>query len=344
MKAAVLERFGSDLVVQDVPDPTPGPGEVVVRTGAAGMCRTDLKVIDGVVKTVEVPLVPGHELAGEVVALGDGVTTAAEGDEVVVGLDISCGICPYCVIGELDHCAALRRLGMEVDGALAEYVRVPADNLVPRPESIDVAVAATVGDAVGSPYHAVVRHAKVRPGQVVAVYGLGGLGLTAVQSARLSGAAVIAITRTPERRQLAKELGASWTIDPQDAPVSEQVRALTGGLGVHAFFDIVGIEGSVEQAVLSCRKGGRVVMVGYAVPQVVAPMVQLVYDEVSIIGSRGSTRAELRAVVDLVAAGRITPIIGDRVELSDVNDALSRLRDGSTIGRPVVTFEGPSTG
>lgn len=338
MRAAVLERFGGDLVLQEVPDPTPGPGEVIVRTGAAGMCRTDLKVIDGVVKTVELPLVPGHELAGEVVALGAGVTSAVEGDQVVVGLDISCGTCHYCLIGELDHCAELRRLGMEVDGALAERVRVPAENLIPRPESIDVGVAATIGDAVGSPYHAVVHHARVGPGQVVAVYGLGGLGLTAVQAARLCGASVIAIARTPERRQLAEELGADRTIDPRDAPVSEQLRELTGGLGVHAFLDIVGIEGSIEQAVLSCRKGGHVVVVGYSVPQLVAPMVPLVYDEVSVTGSRGSTRKELREVVDLVADGRIRPIVGERVGLDDVNAALARLRDGSTIGRPVVTF------
>lgn len=339
MRAAVLEQFGAGLVVQEVADPSPAPGEVVVRTGAAGMCRTDLKVIDGVVKTVELPLIPGHELAGEVVALGTGVTSATEGDQVVVGLDISCGSCHYCLIGELDHCAALRRLGMEVDGALAEYVRVPADNLLPRPGNIDVGVAATIGDAVGSPYHAVVHHAQVRPAQVVAVYGLGGLGLTAVQVARLCGASVIAIARSPKRRQLAEELGAYATIDPRDAPVSEQIRELTGGLGVHAFFDVVGIEGSVEQAVLSCRKGSRVVVVGYAVTQVVAPMVQLVYDEVSVVGSRGSTRRELREVVDLVAAGRIDPIVGERLSLDGVNGALTRLRDGDTIGRPVVGFD-----
>lgn len=334
----MLESFGEDLAITEVPDPTPGPGEVVVRTEAAGMCRTDLKVIDGVVKTVELPLIPGHELAGEVVALGDGVSSATKGDQVVVGLDLSCGTCHYCLIGELDHCAELRRLGMEVDGALAEYVRVPAANLIPRPASIDVAVASTIGDAVGSPYHAVVHHARVSPGQVVAVYGLGGLGLTAVQSARLCGASVIAIARTPGRRELAVELGADHTIDPNDGALAGQIHELTDGLGVHAFLDVVGIEGSIEQAVRSCRKGGRVVVVGYSVPQVVAPMVQLVYDEVSITGSRGSTRKELREVVDLVADGRITPIIGERVGLEDVNQALTRLRQGATIGRPVVTF------
>ena len=338
MKAAVLERFGADLALREVPDPTPGPGEVIVRTRAAGVCRTDLKVIDGLVKTVEPPRIPGHEIAGEVVALGTGVTTASEGDEVVVGLDVSCGVCHYCRIGELDHCDALRRLGMELDGGLAEYVRAPAANLVPRPGSMDPAVAATIGDAVGTPYHAVVHHAEVAPGHVVAVYGLGGLGLTAVQAARLAGADVIAIARTPRRRELATELGARWAIDPNDGPVADQIRELTGGLGVHAFLDIVGIEGSIEQAVLSCRKGGRVIVAGYSTPEVVAPMVPMVYNEVSITGTRGSTRKELHEVVDLVAAGKIVPVVGERLELDDVNGALARLRDGQTIGRPVVTF------
>lgn len=338
MRAAVLERFGADLALQEVPDPTPGPGEVIVRTRAAGVCRTDLKVIDGLLKTVELPRIPGHEIAGEVVALGTGVTTASEGDEVVVGLDVNCGACHYCRIGELDHCDALRRLGMELDGGLAEYVRVPAANLIPRPESVDVAVAATIGDAVGSPYHAVVHHAKVGPGHIVAVYGLGGLGLTAVQAARLAGADVIAIARTPRRREVALELGARWAIDPRDAPVAEQVRELTGGLGVHAFLDIVGIEGSIEQAVLACRKGGRVVVVGYSTPEVVAPMVPLVYNEISITGARGSTRKELHEVVDHVAQGRIVPVVGEELALDEVNEALARLRDGHTIGRPVVRF------
>jgi propanol-preferring alcohol dehydrogenase len=339
MKAAVLEEFGTDLTHSDRSDPSPGPGEVVVRTGAAGVCRTDLKVIDGAIPTVPLPLVPGHELAGEVVAVGEGVDAANVGVRVLVGLDLSCGGCHYCRIGEFDHCLHLRRLGMEVDGALSEYVRVPAANLVPLPEGLSYADAATVADAVASPYHAIVHGADVRPGQVVAVYGLGGLGLAAVQVARAAGADVIGIARTPARRDLAEQLGARWTVDPRDAPVSDQLRELTGGLGVHAFLDIVGIEGSIDQAVRSCRKGGRVVVLGYVVSQAVAPMLRMVYDEVSVAGSRGSTRGDLEAALHLVGDGRVQAVIGDRVALGGVNDALARLRSGTTIGRAVVEFD-----
>lgn len=338
MKAAVLEQFNEPLNVRDVAEPELGAGDVIVRTGAAGICRTDLKIIEGGIPTVETPLILGHELAGEVVARGSEVEGFDEGSRVAVGVDFSCGSCDYCRIGELDHCVRLRRLGIEEDGGLAELVRVPASALLPIPDSMPFNHAATIPDAIGSPYHAIVNRARVRPSQIVAVYGLGGLGLTAVQVACLAGARVIAIARTPERRELAEELGATWSVDPRDGSVSDQIRGLTSGLGVHAFIDLVGIEGSVEQAVLSCRKGGRVVVLGYQIPRLSATMMSLVYNEVSIMGSRGSTRAELLEAIDLVGQGRIRPIIGHELELDEVNDGLDRLRDGSVIGRAVVRF------
>lgn len=338
MKAAVLEQFNAPLNVTDAADPEPGLGEVIVRTRAAGICRTDLKIIEGLIPTVKTPLIMGHELAGEVVALGPGVRGFVEGARVTVGLDITCGTCEYCRRGELDHCAQLIRLGLEQDGSLADFVRVPAANLIEIPDTVSFAQAATIPDAVGSPYHAVLRRADVQPGQIVAVYGLGGLGLVAVQVAVLAGARVIAIARTKERRQLAEELGAAWSIDPTEGDISVQIRELTGGLGVHAFIDLVGIEGSVDQGVLSCRKGGSVVVVGYFVPQLTAGMMRLVYDEVSIIGSRGSTRSDLLEAVALVGQGRIKPVIGAELELEAVNEGLDRLREGSVIGRAVVNF------
>jgi 2-desacetyl-2-hydroxyethyl bacteriochlorophyllide A dehydrogenase len=339
VRAAVLEAFGEPLTIaEDVAEPAPGAHEVLVRTRAAGICRTDLKVIDGVIPTVELPRIPGHEIAGEVVAIGSAVTTSSVGDRVLVVLDLSCGTCRYCRVGQLDHCAALRRLGMEQDGGLAEFVRVPAGNLIVLPDRMGFADAAVIPDAVGSPYHAVVRLAQVRPAQTVAIYGLGGLGLSAVQIAALCGASVIAIARTPERRAMAEELGASASIDPNAGPVADQVRDLTRGEGVHAFFDLVGIDGSAEQALAACRKGGSVVILGYSVPRLDAPMVRLVYDEINIRGSRGSTREDLHQVVDLVEKGALAPIIGEQGPLDEINPALDRLRAGAVIGRSVVAF------
>ena len=338
MKAAVLEQFNKPLNVPEVADPEPGFGDVIVRTRAAGICRTDLKVIQGAIPTLKMPLIMGHELAGEVVALGPGVSGFKEGARVTVGLDFTCGICEYCQTGELDYCTRLVRLGFEQDDSLTDFVRVPAANLIEIPPTVSFPQAATIPDAIGSPYHAVLKRADVRLGQTVAVYGLGGLGFTAVQVAVLAGARVIAIARTKERRELAESLGATWSIDPNDGDISVQIRELTGGLGVHAFIDLVGIEGSVDQGILSCRKGGRVVVVGYSVPQLTAGTMRLVYDEVSIMGSRSSTRGELLEVVALVGEGRIQPVIGAEFELDAVNEGLDRVRDGSVIGRAVVNF------
>lgn len=336
MKAAVLEGFEQPLHVRDVERPEPGPGEAVVRVRAAGICRTDLKIVGGLVPTVETPRILGHEPAGEVAGVGPGVEAFREGDRVAVAVDISCGSCAYCRVGELDHCAALRRVGFEHDGGLAEYLRVPAVNLVPVSDSMPFEIAATIPDAVGSSYHAVVVRAGVRPAQTVAVYGLGGLGLVAVQVASLIGARVIAIARTPQRRRLAEELGATWTVDPDSEDLVETVRRLTGGLGVHAFLDIVGIKGSVEAGARSCRKGGKVVVLGYDVPQLQTAMMGLVVDEISILGSRGSTRADLHEAAQLMDRGLIRPVVGREIALEEVNDGLDLLRDGSVIGRVVV--------
>lgn len=338
MKAAVLEQFNKPLNVREVAEPEPGFGDVIVRTRTAGICRTDLKIIQGAIPTLKTPLIMGHELAGEVVALGPGVRGFKEGARVTVGLDITCRTCEYCEMGQLDYCTRLVRLGFEQDGALADFVRVPAANLIEIPPTVSFPQAATIPDAVGSPYHAVLKRAEVRLGQTVAVYGLGGLGFTAVQVAVLAGARVIAIARTKERRELAESLGATWSIDPTDDDISVQIRELTGGLGVHAFIDLVGIEGSVDQGILSCRKGGKVVVVGYSVPQLTAGTMRLVYDEVSIMGSRGSTRGELLEVVALVGEGRIQPVIGAEFELDSVNEGLDRVSDGSVIGRALVNF------
>lgn len=336
MKAAVVERFGTLPAVRDVPEPEPDAGQVLVRTRASGVCRTDLKVIGGAIPTVPTPIIPGHELAGEVAALGDGVVGHRVGDRVLASLDVTCGVCAYCRTGQRDYCISLRRLGMEIDGSLAEYVVVPAANLLRVPDGVPYEEAATIPDAVGSPYHAVVRRAGVRPGQVVAVYGLGGLGLTAVQVAAIAGARVIGIARTPERRQLAEELGATWTVDPSGTDVVDAVRELTDGLGVHAFLDIVGTDESVDQAVRASRKGGRVVVVGYLVPQLRATMMRLVYDEISILGSRGSTRGDLEEAVDLVGRRVLRPVIGATFTLDRLDAALARLEDGSVIGRAVI--------
>jgi propanol-preferring alcohol dehydrogenase len=333
MQAAVLERFNAPLVVREVP----GPGEALVRTRASCLCQTDLKVLRGVIPTVKTPRIIGHELAGEVAALGPGAVGLKEGDRVISSIDIVCGTCPYCQVGRLDYCLNLRRLGFEHEGAHAEFVCLPVRNLVPIPPSVSFEEGAAVPDAIGTVYHALKIRGDVRAGQVVAVYGLGGLGLSAVQIAALAGARVIAVARTPARRKLALELGATSAINPDEGDLVEAVRQASGGLGVDCFLDLVGIEGSVERAVRACRKGGRVV-VGYVVPSFQVTTMYLVYSEVQILGSRSSTRQDFLEVVQLVGDARLKPILDERLRLEDVNAGYARLQEGKVIGRSVIVM------
>lgn len=338
MRAAVLESFGTTVTVSEVPTPKPGPGEVLIRIRASGLCATDLKVMLGNVPTTPLPHIIGHEPAGEIASLGDGVAGIKVGDHVIAGVDVSCGHCHYCRTSRLNYCANIKRLGMEVNGSVAEYLLVPAANCVVVPEHVSFTNAAPIADAVASPFRAVNTVANVRVGQKIAVYGVGGLGLSAIQIASVIGADVIAISRNPARRKLALELGAVDAIDPDEAPVDEQLRDLTQGLGVHAYIDVVGIESSLQQGVRAVRKGGIVVILGYSVPSLNTPMPPMILSEVRIGGSRGSTREELMASVDLVASGKVKTIVGRTLALDDVNDGLEGLREGAIIGRSIVEF------
>lgn len=338
MKAVVLERFNAPLAIRDVPAPVAGPGEALIRTRASSLCQTDLKVMRGLIPTVQTPRIIGHELCGEVAALGPGAAGVKEGDRVVAGLDISCMTCAYCQTGRPDYCLHLRRMGFEVDGAHAEYVRLPARNLVPLPDSVSFEQGASIPDAMGAVYHGLKARGNVRPGHTVAIYGLGGLGLSAVQIAVLAGARAIAIARTPARRKLALELGALAAIDPEAGDLVDAVRQASGGLGVDCFLDLVGIEGSIEKGVRSCRKGGRVVIVGYTVPTFQVTTMHMVYNEVQILGSRSNMRADFLEIAQLMAEGRLKPVIDHRIRLEDANAEYARLQEGKVIGRSVIVF------
>jgi 2-desacetyl-2-hydroxyethyl bacteriochlorophyllide A dehydrogenase len=303
------------------------------------MCRTDLKIVNGFFKTVELPRVLGHEVAGEVVAVGSDVDTALVGERVITLLDISCGTCDYCREGRRTYCANLRRLGIEADGGHGEYVAVPAENLISLPSSIPFDVGSALPDAVGTSYRAIHTRGQIEPGQTVVVYGLGGLGLSAVQIAVAAGASVIGISRTPERRELAASLGASLLIDPNTDDFVDSIREATNGYGCDLFVDFVGIEGSVGRAVRSCRKGGRVIVVGYLVPAFEVTAYDLLVNEVEILGSRSVAKGEIERVVQLVADGVLNPVIAERVPLENVNEAYQRIAAGETVGRAVIVFD-----
>lgn len=308
----------------DVPLPEPEPEEAVVRVGAAGLCRTDLHILSGE-WPFPPPLTLGHEAAGTVAASGRGVGDLAPGTRVAIHPVNPCGTCPRCAEGRDNICARRRALGHEVDGAFAEFVRCRASALVEVPPGVDDATAAVATDAVLTPYHALATVARVREGEVIAILGLGGLGMNAVQIGRALGARMIAVDPSPSKRERARALGAEKTFSSG--------RPVRGTVDVA--LDLVGSEETIVEAQAAVRPGGRVVLAGLACAR--APLLAMRYggEEVSMLGATSGTRAELAACLDLLAAGTLRPVV-ERHPLDVLPRQVERLAAGEAEGRIVL--------
>ncbi|MFI6351416.1 Zn-dependent alcohol dehydrogenase [Streptomyces sp. NPDC050743] len=276
VRAAVLPAIGAPLEITGIDLPDPGPGQVRVRLAAAGVCHSDLSLSNGTMR-VPVPAVLGHEGAGTVVAVGEGVTHVAEGDPVVLNWAPSCGSCHTCALGEVWLCANALNGAADVyarttDGtdlhpglnvaAFAEETVVSASCVLPLPEGVPLVDAALLGCAVLTGYGAVHHSAKVRPGETVAVFGAGGVGLATLQSARIAGASrIIAVDVSPEKEELARAAGATdYVLASENTP--REIRALTGKQGVDVSVECVGRAMSIRAAWDSTRRGGRTTVVG----------------------------------------------------------------------------------
>ncbi len=338
MRAMVLERFGEPLRLRDVPVPEPDPGEVLVAVAACGLCGSDLEISAGTLTGPKVPLIMGHEPAGTVAAVGSGVTNVRVGDHVVVALYVTCGHCDYCRTDQDNLCINLvGRPGFELDGAFAEYFKLPARNLFPISPEVPLEQVAAMSDGVATSWHAVRRQARVQPGQTVVVLGVGGLGIHATQITRLSGARTIAVDIVPEKLHLAQRYGADIALDARDENVTAQVLELTGGMGADAVLDFVAEPETVKMGLSMLRRGGGLALVGLAPGKpFMADSVDVVLSEKRIVGSRTSSKQDLVDVIRLVEQGKITPVVSQRYRLEEVNQALDTLRRGEAIGRIVV--------
>jgi 6-hydroxycyclohex-1-ene-1-carbonyl-CoA dehydrogenase len=339
MKAAVFHGAGRPLDVTDVPTPKPGPGEALIRVVGCGLCHTDLHYLDHGVKTFKTPpLILGHEAAGTVAELGAGVTSRQVGDRVVIPAVLSCGRCRYCRQGRENLCDQLAMLGNNIDGAYAEYVVVPAAELVPVPERIPLEQASVIADAVSTPYHAVTRRGKVRPGDQVVVVGCGGVGLNVVQCAAVAGGRVIAVDVNDQRLETARRLGAVETVNPKGIQrPDKRVRELTGG-GADVAFEAIGSPGTIQLAYGLLRRGGRLCVIGYSAEEVALSAARLMYFELEIVGSLGCGAGEYPEIIGLVEAGRLRldEIVSGTIPLARINEGLDRLRRGEGI-RWVIT-------
>jgi propanol-preferring alcohol dehydrogenase len=336
MRAVVIARYRGALEVMHRPVPQPGPGEVLVQVHASGLCSTDLHLLSGRQPLGDLPRIVGHELAGEVVALGEGVAHWRLGDRVTAAIDITCGRCRHCLTGETQRCVAMQRIGFEKDGGHADFVTVPAANLVEVPTEISYAAAAILPDAVACMYHSLIHQGRVGIGQRVLILGVGGLGIHGVQIARNAGAEVLATSRRWERLALAEEYGAVG-INTKDQSLDTAVATLTQGEGVDLVVDNIGTRASVREGLSVLRPGGKLLLVGYLDETLEVPSMRFFKTEQEIIGCRGSTKRDLVEVVRLVQSGRITPVIGAHYKLEQIDEAAARLDSGDLLGRIVLT-------
>jgi propanol-preferring alcohol dehydrogenase len=334
MRAVVVPGFGQPLAIEDRPVPEPGSGQVVIRMEAAGLCHTDIHAASGdwPVKPT-VPFIPGHEGVGIVTRVGDGVTSPRIGTRVAVPwLGYACGTCQYCLSGWETLCLEQRNTGYSVDGGFAEYFLAEAAFATPVPAGIDPREAAPLTCAGVTTYKAV-KVGNVRPGDLVLVSGVGGLGHLAVQYAKIFGGTVAAVDITDEKIKLAAELGADIVIDARTENPAEVLRA-HGGADVAIGLAVD--ERSFATAYSGLRRGGRLVLVALPASGTLSlPVFDTVLNGTSVFGSIVGTRADLTEVFGLHAAGR-TRVIYETRPLAGVNDAIAEVLGGKARARLVL--------
>jgi len=362
VRAAVLPAIGAPLEIADIELPEPGPGQVRVRLAAAGVCHSDLSLSDGTMR-VPVPAVLGHEGAGTVVSVGEGVTHVAPGDGVVLNWAPSCGRCHACSLGEVWLCANALNGAADVyarrvsDGselhpglnvaAFAEETVVAAGCVLPVPDGVPLTDAALLGCAVLTGYGAVHHSAKVRQGETVAVFGAGGVGLAALQSARIAGASkIVAVDVSPEKESLAREAGATDYVVASENTARE-IRALTGKQGVDVAVECVGRAVTIRTAWDSTRRGGRTTVVGIGGKdqQITFNALELFHWGRTLAGcvyGNCDPARDLPILAQHVRAGRLDlgALVTERIGLDGIPAAFDNMIAGKG-GRALVLF-GPS--
>jgi propanol-preferring alcohol dehydrogenase len=306
MKAVRLYE-GPEIRVEDVPEPEAGAGQIRVAIQAAGVCGTDLHAAHGRLPVPMLPVIMGHEGAGIVDAVGGGVTDFQVGDRVLLLPSETCGTCPACEAGHLGLCPGAQIFGMARDGTFAEKIAVPASCALPLPDGVPFEHGAILADAVATAYHAVATRAGITGGERVAVIGCGGVGHHAILLARLLGArTIVAADASKGALRRAEEAGADVTIDATAASARKDIRRAAGGGGPEIVIEYAGKKASVELAIGSVARGGRVIVggVGMESPEL-GPLISFVGKEIGVLGSMGYTRAELGRVVELAATGKL---------------------------------------
>ena len=339
MKSAVLRQFGQPLTIEEKPIPVPGSGEVLVKVCASGLCVSDLHIQDGMIGTVRLPYTPGHEMAGVVAQVGEGVTAVGIGDHVVGAIDITCGTCKYCLSGRTNLCRNLVRVGFERDGSHEEYCVIPAANAFKVANWVPFDQMTSITDAVGCMYNAIKNRAKVQPGQRVLILGTGGLGMNAIQIAKIFGATVYATSRQKEKLDISLEMGADAAINTKEQDLYDEIVRLTDGEMCDVVIDNIGIKSSINDSLRLMCPGGRVIVAGYNDPTFEAEYQDIMKFEKEILGIRGMTKQDLVEVIGFIETGKIVPFIYKTIPFDRINEGLNMLRTGEAKGRVVLMMD-----
>ncbi|MEI9939178.1 MAG: alcohol dehydrogenase AdhP [Pseudomonadota bacterium] len=335
MKAAVVRNFGMPLTIEERPIPTPGPGEVLVKIRATGVCHTDLHAADGdwPVKPAP-PFVPGHEGTGIVAALGAGVKNIKEGDAVgIAWLHDACGACEHCITGWETLCESQHDSGYSVDGTFAEYALGAAAYVARLPQRFDFAEMAPILCAGVTTYKGI-KETEAKPGEWIAISGIGGLGHVAIQYARAMGLHVVALDVTEEKLALARKLGADLAINAREPDAASQVVKMTGG-GAHGVLVTAVSPPAFAQALELVRRKGTISLVGLPPGNFPTPIFDVVLKRITLRGSIVGTRKDLAEAIEFAAEGKVRAHI-HKAKLEDINSVFSALKAGNVDGRMVL--------
>jgi len=334
MKAAFIEEIKKPLVVKEVVEEFElKPYEVLIKQELTGVCYRDILTAEGFFPRVKLPLIPGHEIAGRIVKVGEAVKDFKEGDYVASLIYVPCGECKYCKSGMENICRRKQTYGEDIQGSYASFVKAHVNSLVKVPEDIPIEDAVISACVTGMLIHAVKDRANLKEGENVLVTGAGGgVGIHAVQIAKAYGARVIALTSSDWKANKIKEVGADEVILTKEN-VPDKVKELTNGEGADLVIDTVG-EPTFEQSIRSVRWGGRVIVIGNVnVKPVNLNLGLIILREVSIHGTLSSTKKNMLEAFDLTRKGKIKAIIHSTYELEKVNDVHEIMKNKSSLGR-----------
>ena len=338
MKAMLLKGAIVPLALETVPDPVPGPGEAVAKVLACGAGLTIHHARAGRVQ-VDYPRILGHEIAGEIVAVGAGVESLKVGDGVTAYFYLTCGECRWCRSDRETLCDNFAGyVGREIDGGYAEYIKLREQDFLKFPDGLDwkrnPAEAGVICDAIATPVK-VVRRARIQATDVVAVFGAGGgLGLHMIAVARWARAAkVIGVDIVSSKFEACRKAGADATVDASEGGIAEQLLELTGGKGVDVAIDFVSNASTLQPAVAALGKGGRLVTLGGNSGRFSVNPADMLRKELELLGSRYATKSEVRESLEIVARGEVWPVVTEKVPLAEAEKIHERLEKGLITGR-----------